>query len=156
MMILRLISCLFLICSTAAAAAPQGPTSAIRCTLELMHDGDTIVVTLHLPFGIDLPHRTIRAYGYDAWEIDRTRQTVHVTEAEIAQGKLARDDLFTLLEASELWAEDSGASDPYGRTSATLWARQRDRSWINIADWMKARGHVRVIRPPSPPPTPIP
>lgn len=137
---------LILICPLAAVAAdPLAPTQAIRATLLELHDGDTARVDILLPFGVTLPNRPIRAYGYDAWEVTRTRQTVSVTADEIAKGKAARDDLLTLMQSGELWVEDSGERDPYGRVSAWLWVRQNGR-WVFVPGWMERRGHLRTPR----------
>lgn len=135
----------FLAClaATIAVVPPlEMPTQAVRATLKELHDGDTARVDLHLPFDVDLPNRSVRAFGYDAWEVTKTRQTVNVTDAEIVKGKAARDDLLALIQAGELWLEDSGERDPYGRVSARLWVRRGDK-WVNVANWMTDRGHVR-------------
>jgi endonuclease YncB( thermonuclease family) len=118
----------------------------------VIHDGDTITRgVIDLGWGRKLhigPHEEapgIRAFGYDAWEVTRTRQTVTVTDAEIKKGLAARDDLVELLKSGSLWAEDSGQRDPYGRISAVLWVKQGD-NWIFLAGWMEARGHLRTPR----------
>jgi endonuclease YncB( thermonuclease family) len=123
------------------SAAPECP---IPATLDKpLHDADTIVATIHLPFSVDLPSRTIRAAGYDAWEVTRTRRTVDVTAAEIAKGKIARDDFTALIASGSLFVESTKQTDPYGRTNAYLWVR-KDGEWIDVADWMKSRGHCRT------------
>ena len=130
------------------AADPVAPTSAVLCTVIEVHDGDTIIADMHLPFGIDLPRRSIRLYGADALEVSRTRQTVgFITDEELAKGKIARDDLAKLLKTCDLYAEDSGHGDPYGRPSAILWAKPKDgKPWILIAAWLEQRGYLRTPR----------
>ena len=134
-----------LICALATIALVPPldvPTSPVRATLLELHDGDTAKVDIHLPFDVDLPKRSVRAFGYDAWEITKTRQTVQVTDAEIIKGKKARNELLTLIESGELYLEDSGKRDPYGRASAWLWVK-RPAGWVNVAQWMTEKGHVR-------------
>jgi hypothetical protein len=66
------------------------PTCAVPLVNFAVHDGDTLIhADILCPFGVTLRNRAIRAAGYDAWEIDRTRQTVTVTDAEIERGKAA-------------------------------------------------------------------
>lgn len=130
------------------AADPTAPASALKCDVIDVHDGDTVKVTIHCPLlGIDAPNVSIRAYGYDAYEITRTRQTVTVTDAEIVKGKAARDDLAQLIAGGELWLEDSGQRDPYGRTSAWLWVKLGDGSWVFVPKYMDDHGHLRTPRP---------
>ena len=124
----------------------------------MVHDGDTINVDINLPFRVTLPNRMIRAYGYDAWEITRTRQTVKVTEAEIAKGHKARNEFMALLETGSLYLEDMSAlyktpTDPYGRTSARLWVQVMSYpddkptvTWVLVEKWMEDHGHLRTKR----------
>lgn len=130
---------LLLLCSVCAAEQPQ---QAVPCQVINVHDGDTLTVDLILPFGITLRERSIRAYGYDAWEISRNRRTVKITANELVRGKLAKTALEQLIAEGKLFAEDSGERDPYGRTSARLWI-QKDQDWINVATWMQEHGHCR-------------
>jgi endonuclease YncB( thermonuclease family) len=137
-----------------AGADPVAPTSAKWVKVIALHDGDTITeAVIDLGWGRKLhvgPHEEapgIRAFGYDAWEVTKTRQTVGaITDAEIAKGKAARDDLFELLKSASLYAEDSGQRDPYGRISAIPWARNSDGKWIYLAGWMDQQGHLRTPR----------
>ena len=128
------------------AADPVAPTCPLPVTVEQVHDGDTLAGTIHLPYGVDLARRTIRAAGYDAWEVTKTRQTVDVTDQEIVRGKQARDDFAALVRLGQLYVEDSGLRDPYGRTSAVLWVKAADGSWIFVAAWMEEHGHLRAKR----------
>lgn len=123
------------------SANPQAP---VRATVESIHDGDTLRLTIHLPFGVDLPAREVRAAGYDAWEIDRRRRTVKVTDAEIAKGKEAREYLSQLLAVGGCWVEDTGQRDPYGRLSVSLWGRNKNGGdWIDVAEEMRDAGYDR-------------
>ena len=119
-------------------AAPEAP---VRATVHKVYDGDTITVTIHLPFGVDLPQKTVRAYGYDAWEIKKGRRTVRITPEERAAGKKAQQALSQLLK-TEVWLEDSGKHDPYGRISARLWVKNGE-NWIDVAAWAVENGHTR-------------
>lgn len=131
----------------AAANGADAPTAAVEVANINLHDGDTIThCDLLLPFGVTLRNRSIRAFGYDAWEIDRTRQTVEVTDAEIERGKRAKAGLLFLIGDGTLWAEDSGERDPYGRVSAWLWVKTKSGQWIDVAQWMTNNNHVRGQR----------
>jgi endonuclease YncB( thermonuclease family) len=138
--------------ATAVAGDPLAPTCAKPVRVDLLHDGDTITrgsIDLgwgrRLSIGPGQEAAGIRAFGYDAWEITKTRRTVDVTPEEIAKGIAARDDLAALLKTGWLYAEDSGGRDPYGRLSAVLWVKQGGQ-WIYLAKWMDDRGHLRASR----------
>lgn len=123
-------------------AIDAAPTSAVECVNVRLHDGDTAHCDINLGWGVTLRNRSIRAFGYDAPEINRVRQTVEVTEDEIARGRAAKAALEQLIADGGLWAEDSGETDPYGRISARLWVR-KGTEWIDVARWMRARKHTR-------------
>lgn len=129
---------------------PKVPTSAVPCDLVNCHDGDTFTVILHLPFGVDLPDRHVRAYGYDCWEVNRVRSSKAtedkpITDSEITKGLKARDEFLDLIKQGRLYLEDSGEHDPYGRVSAVPWI-QIDNKWIYVPAWMEENGHCRVPR----------
>jgi endonuclease YncB( thermonuclease family) len=120
------------------------PVSAVPVEVISIHDADTLRVNVLLPFGITLRDKSIRAFGYDAWEVSRTRQTVKVTENEIVKGKAARAALAKLIETGTLYVVDSTAADPYGRTSAWLYVRRKDDGrFVSVAAYMKNAGHCR-------------
>jgi endonuclease YncB( thermonuclease family) len=129
---------------------PVAPISAVPCDVVSVHDGDTVTATAHLPFGVDLRERSWRAFDYDCWELTYTRKTVTITPEEIVKGKAARDDLRTLLAApgAKFFLEDPGEAggQTYDRTVAKFWVRSPDGSWIYLATWMEARGHLRTAR----------
>ena len=138
---------LFLTTAILLAADPVAPTSALPCEIVSIHDADSLVarIKVHI-LRIESEPLTLRLANADAWEIDRTRQTVTVTDAEIVKGKAARADLVALLATADLYAE-AGTTDPYGRTSAILWAKPKDgKAWILIAAWLEQRGHLRTPR----------
>ena len=123
----------------------MSPQCPLRATIdEPLHDGDTLIITIHLPFSIDLPSRSVRAWGYDAWEVSRVRRTVIISDEEIEKGLIARDALSKLLGTFGLWVEETDLRDPYGRTSCRLWSKFDDGEWLDVASWMKANGHTRI------------
>jgi endonuclease YncB( thermonuclease family) len=120
------------------------PTCAVPLVNFAVHDGDTLIhADILCPFGVTLRNRAIRAAGYDAWEIDRTRQTVTVTDAEIERGKAAKAALEQLISSGTLYIEDSGKSDPYGRVSGALGVRTKTGEWIDVAEFMRTNHHTR-------------
>jgi hypothetical protein len=145
-------------CARVFALDPVAPTSAVPATVTAVHDADTLTAAVHLPLvGADVRPRPWRAYGYDAWEIDYTRQNAQppITPAEIERGKIAAADLKILLTQGQLFFEDP-AWPPYGQTTSTQtydrqvsvwWVRlNSDGSWVYLPSWMEARGHLRAPR----------
>lgn len=127
------------------AAGADSPTSAVKVVNPVLHDGDTLRGDLWLPFNVTLHNRPLRAFGYDAWEINHTRQTVSISEEEIERGIKAKEELQALIDSGTLYAEDSGDIDPYGRLSAWLWIKTKRGDWIDVAAWMKRNHHVRTF-----------
>ncbi len=129
-----------------------GPHFAVPFIVEQLHDADSPVVTLACARGLRVEHVHIRAYGYDAFEVDHTRRTVNVTEIEIQRGVQARDALADLLKHGQLFAEDAHLSvgkvkdDPYGRWLAVLWVRTNEGEWINLEQWAEDNHHIREPR----------
>lgn len=127
--------------------APAGrgePFQPCRATVTNIHDADTFECVIHLPFGVDLPGRSIRAQGYDAWEVTRARQTVgEITDAEIVKGKQARDELAKLCDAQSVWLEPSTNPGVYGRTSANVWLRDDKGQWTELSVYAKDHGWCR-------------
>jgi len=77
--------------------AEQAPPCFIPCRiLGTPHDCDTFKADILLPWGVTLRDRTIRT-DYDAWEVNRVRRTVEVTDEEIRRGK---QGLAALVEAA--------------------------------------------------------
>ena len=126
-------------------ALSAAPTSAVRVTVESVHDGDTLTGTINLPFGVDLPHKSIRAWGYDAPEITRVRRTVVITPEELQNGKKAQQALAGLIATGTLWIEEAPGKDidPYDRIDARLWIRVKAGEWVDVAAWMREHGHTR-------------
>jgi endonuclease YncB( thermonuclease family) len=107
-----------------------------------VHDADTISATIHLPFGVDLPDRPLRAFGYDAWEVSRIRQTIYVSDDEIKKGLKARNEFNDLLKTGKLFVEETNQRDPYGRLHVKFWI-QTAVEWIYVPKWMEDHGHCR-------------
>jgi hypothetical protein len=121
-----------------------GPLQPCRATVTNIHDADTFECVIHLPFGVDLPGRSIRAQGYDAWEVTRARQTVgSITDDEIAKGKKARDELAKLCESQSVWLEPSTNPGVYGRTSANVWLRDDKGQWTELSQYAQEHGWCR-------------
>lgn len=134
---------------------PTTPWQPIRAEVAYVHDADTVNVTIHLPFCVDLPGRSLRAYGYDAWETSKVRQTVHVTDAEIKKGLKARAQFMALLETGTFYIEDMSAvqKDPYGRIHARFWVQVMSYqdgkptvTWVYVPKWAEDHGHCRTPR----------
>ena len=107
--------------------------SVYDAIVESVHDGDTMRV-------VPLPAQTIRVHGVDAWEVNRVRRTLDITDAEIERGKVARDELRKLVSAAgnrvRIRVIDRDAA--YGRIEADVWIGQ-----TNLATWLKENGYER-------------
>jgi hypothetical protein len=125
-----------------AVADDCGPVGAVPCANVRCVDGDTIHADLVMQFGLTIRDKTIRAAGYDAFELSHVRRTVNVSEVEIARGKIAKAGLEELIASGTLYAADTGKVDPYGRLLAELWVLKRGE-WISVGAWMRANHHVR-------------
>ena len=128
-----------------AASEPTRPEGNLhRISVFRLHDADTISdCNISLGFGVALQHQSIRLAGFDAWEINRTRRTVEVTDEEIALGKEARDALKALLLEGEAYiVPENERRDAYGRLLGSLWI-WKDNRWLEVAAWAKARGYTR-------------
>lgn len=104
-------------------------------------DGDTIVGAVTLPYGVALPHVTIRAADYDAWEASRARRTVEVDDVELARGERAKLAL-ELLATGPMWVRPPAGRqrDSYGRLLGELYAGDPPAA---VRTTMQAGGHVR-------------
>ena len=122
------------------------PTNLYRLDVLKVYDGDTITANVDLGFQVGLTARSIRLAGYDAPEISRTRQTVEVTDAEIARGKLAKAALTALLEANPgrvyLRPEGSGVG-VYNRLLGYVVIYPKTGPPIDVAEYMLSHGFNR-------------
>lgn len=108
-------------------------------------DGDTFTADLLFPWGVTLRDQSIRCLGYDAWETSRRRQSVEVTDAEIERGKQAKaafEELLSQAETVFIAPGNAAVRDHYGRVLGRPWV-WKDGELIDVAEWMKANGHVR-------------
>jgi endonuclease YncB( thermonuclease family) len=110
-----------------------------------IHDGDTVLAIVRLPWRVSIGPESIRAANYDAWEISRARRAVEVTDDEIKAGKAAREFLTTLVASGEIYVtpQAGGKRDVYGRLLGEFWLRKPGGEWIDVAAEMKRGGHVR-------------
>lgn len=120
------------------------PPAFVKLANVALHDVDSLRADIVLPFGVTLPDRSIRAQGFDGWEIDRTRKTVTITDEELVKGKEARKQLQSLIVASKgLYAVESDEKGVYGRVSAFLYVQQADGTMLSVAKWAEENGHCR-------------
>lgn len=118
-------------------------TNLLPATVIKVHDGDTLRATIHLPYDVDLPNRSIRAQDFDAWEINRVRKTVKITDEELRRGKLAKAELERLLSLGRLYLQPvKGADGAYNRETARWWIDTSD-GWLDVAKHMIDHGHHR-------------
>lgn len=107
--------------------------------IEKVHDGDTFTCTIDLGFDVSINKQIIRIKNFDAWEIDRTRRTIIITDEELVKGKLAREALVDLfLHAKRIYVED-GKRGVYGRMELRVFVDGNE-----VAQVMKDAGHDRT------------
>ncbi len=131
---------------------PTLPAYSFEIVNVRIHDADTVIGDVCLPWSITLRNQTIRAAGYDAWEVTRTRKTgdfAHFTdrewEIEIAKGTTARDALRHLYEGGRMFIEWDQKSEKsvYGRIEGQLWVRLPKGELVNIEEWARSSKFVR-------------
>ena len=92
--------------------APAVPDCFVPCCVISVHDCDTLRADVLLPWGVTLRDQSIRAAGFDAWEVTTIRETsnstVNVTPEEIARGKAATIEFRKLLETGTLYLSPVG------------------------------------------------
>jgi len=115
-----------------------------------VHDVDTVVkATLQLPFNTLRNRLAIRDATFDGYEVSRVRQTVKITDEELAKGRAARDKLIEVLKTRyELQASDPPEGwkdiDPYDRLDAQLWLYERSTGQrISLRKWALENDAVR-------------
>ena len=130
----------------------QLPPTAFQVARVRIHDADTISGDVLLPWGVALTGRSIRAAGFDAWEVDRTRKTGEFGSfsdsqwnAETERGIKARDELKKLAEGGVFYVEwdQSSENSVYGRLEGSLWVRTSGGKIVNVKQWAEQNGHVR-------------
>ena len=140
----RLILIFCLLWSGAASAAEPG--NWYRTANVVAHDADTVRCDILFPWHVTLAGVSVRAHGFDAWEVTRTRQTVSISPAEIAKGKQALAEFNALLAHGRLELsplEYDGSDSVYGRLEAKWRIVADDGSIVDLAEYAKAHGWVR-------------
>jgi hypothetical protein len=138
-------------------AIPTKPRNLIPVTIYRVHDADTITdCTIHLPLDIDLPNRSLRCYGFDAWEVSKVRHSADagpISDEEIVLGLKAKDELIAMLllpgkqgyAENRLFVDFVDSKDPYGRYDCWWWIKTDDKpTYLNVAQWGRDHGHQRV------------
>jgi len=106
-------------------------------------DGDTLEADIDLPMRVTLRQEMIRCAGYDAWEENKRRRSVNVTDEEVIKGKAATEALKSLIASGQLMVQlEEDDRDVYGRVLARLYVA-REGELVSVADWMTANRHTR-------------
>ena len=107
-------------------------------------DGDTIEADIELGWGVWLRGQSVRLLDYDAWEMSKRRQSVEVTDREVAKGQAAHRDLSALLASGPVYLSPGPeARDPFGRPLAKAYVL-RSGTVVVVSDYMRGRGHQRT------------
>lgn len=131
-------------------AYAQSPTGVLRVVDATWHDADTATITVAGPWGHGPVAQPCRALGYDAWEVSKTRQTIQVTDDEVARGKAAVTALTAWLDGAELYVIPPAAGrdrDAYGRMLGEFWTRKAGRTpqWMSLAEWVRSHDYDRAV-----------
>lgn len=139
-----LLSLVALTMALAACLMGAEPVQYIPLSGITVKDGDTITANVNFPWGVTLRDQPIRCLGYDAWESSRRRQSVRITDAELANGEQASAALSGLLSSSRVYGTPGKRErDNYGRLLVRLTVVDKDGKQIDVAEWMERNGHVR-------------
>lgn len=120
-----------------------------RAKVEEVKDGDTVVLSVDVGFGISLNKEVFRLYGPDK----DGKMGLDAPEMKTPAGKLARLELFGILDASRdidgnVWIEVDTIKDrkeKYGRYLAVLWCKDRiTEETINVNQKMIDTGHAKL------------
>lgn len=116
-----------------------------RIDIKRFHDIDTITLCdVYLPYGVVLRDEAIRANDFDGCEISRVRQTVKITDEELALGKAAESEFERLCGMGTLYAKQGkDRRDNYGRLLGSLMVVKSSGERVKIAEWAKLNGWVR-------------
>lgn len=121
------------------------PECWCRVDIKRFHDIDTITLCdVYLPYGVVLRDEAIRANDFDGLEISRVRQTVKITDEEIAAGKVAEREFERLCGMGTLYAKPGkDRRDNYGRLLGSLMVVKHSGERVKVAEWAKQNGWVR-------------
>ena len=149
-------ACVALLCyghsSRGETPLPTLPPTAFEVARVRIHDADTISGDVLLPWGVALTGRSVRAAGFDAWEVDRTRKTAPFNaytdaqwNAETERGIKARDELRKLANGGSVYVEwvRGAENSVYGRLEGAIWVRTSDGRIVDVKRWAERNGHVR-------------
>lgn len=124
----------------------------LRCRI---HDVDTVMGDVALPWRTGLRNQSIRAEGFDGWEVDRSRSssepfksfTPQQWDAEIAKGIAGRDALRKLAEGGVFYVEWNRLKEnsAYSRLQGPFWVRTSSGRVVNVRKWAIANGHARDV-----------
>jgi endonuclease YncB( thermonuclease family) len=121
---------LMVVCAAASAADARNI---------VITDGDTFKCDIALGFDTVIEDQAVRINAYDAWETSRRRQTVKITDAELAKGMQAKAALANLLHhADHVGLVEVKGRDPYGRRLLWVYADGKEVGAI-----LRAQGHER-------------
>ena len=130
----------------ALAPTPRPAANLYSLSNVTVYDGDTLVdCDIDLGFNVTLRQQDVRLLGFDAAEVSRVRRGIVITEAEIALGKQARDELREMLVDGQPYLAPpphGDKADPFGRQHGYLYVLIGDE-WIDVAEWAKERGFAR-------------
>jgi len=126
----------------AAASTLSAPPSGCAYALDNIRvvDGDTFQADILLPWGVTLRQQKIRSLGYDAWESNKKRRSVNVTDAEVVKGKVAAAAVRKLFTTARVSCSPGKRDrDRYGRILATILVDGKP-----LAEWMRQRHFLRT------------
>ena len=140
---------MFLLLVSCSSRGQEPPACFVPCRiLGEPHDADTFHADVLLPWGVTLRDRVVRT-DFDAWEVNRTRQSVKVGPEEIRKGKAALaafNELRRQAEAVYLQPTER-ESGLYDRISASVWLKLPGQAeLLDVHRWMRERGHLRPAR----------
>lgn len=145
--ITTLVLFLALIINASLGAYGEPPVNRYEVRIDRVIDGDTIKGMVLLGFDVALVGKSIRLAGFDAWELNRRRRTIRFHPKELARGREAREALVKLLGTGIPFLSPSGTGkDPYGRLVGRLTVDTPDGKTVDVALWMRQRGHHRGDR----------
>ena len=123
------------------------PPEALPVEQYRWHDADTAVgAIVRLPYGV-LIEGTIRAAGYDAWELG-SRGGQSVDDAERMRGRKAAEELQKMSEGGRLYIVPvpPGTRDSFGRLLGRFYLRKASGEVVDVRQWAVSNGHTRKGR----------
>ena len=119
------------------------PANALPIRSCQMHDLDTLTkCDVALPWDVMLTNQSIRLHGVDACEVTRVRQTVAITDAELAKGREGLSKMALLADGGKWYVVPTGES-VYGRREGLLYLRTKGGAVIDLVEWIRTNGYER-------------